>query len=233
MKTRVEHVMSAPVALIPADGSFKQAVALLCEHEVSAAPVVDDAGRVVGVISEADLLAKAERTLLEARPRLLQSRATRLARAKAAGRRVRDVMTSPAITVSPCTTLEDAARVMQERHLRRLPVVDSGGRLVGVVSRADVLSIFLRTDDRLREEVVDAVRSRLAVDPAGMEVGVRAGVVRMRGVVERRSDVMLIEELVPGLEGVVGLDSSVTYRHDDTVLWPPETGHGGWTPPLW
>ena len=233
MKTKVQDVMRGPAAVIPADGTFKQAVAMLCEHDVSAVPVVDGAGRVLGIVSEADLLAKAGRSLLEGRPRMFQSRATRLARAKASGRTVRDVMTAPAITVSPCTTLDEAAMTMQRRHLRRLPVVDAAGRLVGVVSRADLLGIFLRSDERLREEVVGAVLSRLAIDPSGVEVAVRAGVVRIGGVVERRSDVMLIEELAPGLEGVVAVDSSLTYRYDDTVLWPPETGHGGWTPPFW
>ena len=121
--------------------------ALLRQHRISGVPVVDDDGKVVGVVSETDLLAE------QAGSARLPHRAA----VKAAGATAADLMTRPAVTTGPDELAARAARLMYSRKLQRLPVVDRDGRLVGIVSRADVLKVFHRTDEQIRREVTQDV----------------------------------------------------------------------------
>src|SRR5512133_3720824 len=135
---------------------YKELVRLLTSRRVSAVPVVDNRGRVLGVVSEADLLRKQEQP---ARPfaRLPSARRRRRERAKAEATVAAELMTRPAVTVDPLATVTEAARRMHRAGVKRLPVVDVVGRLVGIVSRVDLLKGFLRPDEELRREIVEDV----------------------------------------------------------------------------
>jgi CBS domain-containing protein len=217
MRPRVDDLMTQnPVAVDP-DAGFKEMVELMGRHRISALPVVNAQGRVVGVVSEADLLVKEEREDLPP-PHFFDTPARRQFRRKALGERAQDVMNSPAITATPDMTVVEAAGIMHRRRIKRLPVVDPLGRLVGILSRADVLKVFMRTDEAIRREVVDEVIVRsLWMDPQPIAVTVSEGVVELRGEVDRHSDVETLETLVAGVAGVVGVRlDQLAYRFDDT-----------------
>jgi CBS domain-containing protein len=150
---RVQDVMTRDVACAHGDTPYKELVRLLAGRRVSALPVVDDRGRVLGIVSEADLLPRPEQS---ARPvaRLLSARRRRRERARAEATVAAELMTRPAVTVDPLAAVTEAARRMHRAGVKRLPVVDVVGRLVGFVSRVDLLSSFLRPDEELRREIV-------------------------------------------------------------------------------
>lgn len=232
MKARVSDVMSRPPEVIAADATFKAVALLLHEHGVGAMPVVDGAGRVIGVLSEADLVVKEERAYLESRPRFLQSHAVREARNKSEGRVVAQLMSSPAVVVTPDTSLQEAARIMQERGLRQLPVVDREGRPLGVVTRSDLLKVFLRSDNEIRHDLIQGLIVKgLGIDPSALTVSVDEGVATIKGTVEFRSDAQMLERLVPSQVGVVGVDIDVGFRVDDSETEPESSSP--LAPPLW
>ncbi len=163
----VNDVMTTRVVSMRKDASFREMAAALREHRVSAFPVVDGDGKVIGVVSEADMLTK---EALGSEPQRMPGMITGLLRrseyAKARGITAADLMSSPAVTVTPEDTLERAAKLMYTRKVKRLPVVDSGAHLVGIISRADVLAVFDRSDEEIRTEIRDQViRDRLTYPP--------------------------------------------------------------------
>lgn len=177
--------------------------------------MVDAQGRVVGVVSEADLLLRAAREVVEDR-HWHESPAQRETRAKAAGRIARDLMTSPAVTVAPSTPVAEAARRLHEHGIKRLPVVDPDGRPVGILSRGDLIRVFLREDAELRREIVERVLLRmLAAHPEAVQVAVADGVVTLAGELPLRSDVELLERLAAEVPGVVAVRSRVRFGRDD------------------
>ncbi|HXM56671.1 MAG TPA: CBS domain-containing protein [Candidatus Dormibacteraeota bacterium] len=198
----VGDVMTSPVSTIGPHTVLKEAAARLQSGRCSALPVVDEGGRVVGVLSEADLLVKAERPSPVARA-AAGSYADRLERRRWSGTVVSHLMSQPAVTVGPDTPLADAARLMHRHGLKRLPVVDAGGRPVGIVSRGDLLQVFLRGDEEIRRDVEELVGSGVAVED---------GVVTLLGVAddaERRRVTTAVEEV----DGVV----AVRHLPGDTV----------------
>ena len=150
MSWNVASVMTTDVVTIAPGSVYKEVVERLRERRVSAAPVVDAERHVIGVVSEADLLLKEERPDGAPGGPLLHPHGDA---AKAEARNAAALMTAPAVTVTPQTTLTEAARLMHRRHVKRLPVVDDEGRLVGIVSRADLLHLFLRSDESIAREV--------------------------------------------------------------------------------
>lgn len=150
----VGDVMSTDVAIVRADTDYRSIVDLLAERRVSAVPVVDEKGHVVGVVSEADLLHKIEFAGEPARRRVIPSR-HRSDRDKGDGRVATDFMSAPAVTTGPRTPVAGAARLMAQKQVKRLPVVDDEGRLLGIVSRADLLREHLRSDEELRRDIVE------------------------------------------------------------------------------
>src|SRR5260370_4146032 len=174
----VNAVMTTRVVSMRKDASFREMAAALREHRVSAFPVVDGDGEVIGVVSEADMLTK---EALGSEPQGMPGMITGLLRhsehAKARGITAGDLMSSPAVTVTPEDTLEHAAKLMYTRKVKRLPVVDSGAHLVGIISRADVLTIFDRPDQEIRAEIVDdVILHEFLVDPAVFMVTLADGV---------------------------------------------------------
>ena len=216
----VSDVMTLPVVAVGRDARFKEIVRVMGEWKVSAVPVLEGDGRVIGVVSEADLLPKEEfrdRDL----PRSEQIR--RLSDlGKAGAVTAEELMSTPAVTVHPDVTLAQAARIMAVKHLKRLPVVDDEDRLQGIVSRADLLKVFLRADEDIEEEVRRTVVSYLF--PAlshTIHVAVHDGVVTLRGRVQDTSLVWVAERLVRAVEGVVDIESRLT--GEDTAPDRPET----------
>ena len=215
MKTKVRDVMTSPAVVISADASFKQAAEKLIAARVAGLPVVDDDHRVVGVVSESDLITKEDREHLESVPRVFQHRRTRAARAKLDGRTVAGVMTRPPICVEADAPVATAARLMCDAGVRRLPVVDADGHVLGVVARADLLKVFLRSDEQLLVEVQNLITERVWIDPRQIQVAVNGGVVTLNGQVDLRSQAQDLEELTTLLDGVVSVDTRLSFATDD------------------
>jgi CBS domain-containing protein len=210
--------MTTHVHVAGAQAPFKVLVRLIEENKVSAIPIVDHQGVPIGIVSEADLLLKERRHELESEADLLRPRKRRNERAKAEGTVASEVMTSPAITVPADTTLSEAARMMQKKNVRRLVVVDQRGHIAGIVSRSNLLQVFLRTDDELRDEIVGALVPALALSsPEGIGVDVRSNIVTLSGEVDRKSDVEILTRLARELDGVVDVVDHLKYVWDDTV----------------
>jgi CBS domain-containing protein len=196
---------------------FKLLVRLIEENKISAVPIVDQQGIPIGIVSESDLLLKERRKELESSEDLLHIQRRRHQRAKAEGTVASEVMTSPAITVKSGTDLSQAARLMQERNVRRLVVVDERGRIAGIVSRSDLLQVFLRTDEDLRTEIAGTlIPAVLLSSPESVGVDVRWNIVTLSGDVDRKSDVEILTRLTRELDGVVGVVDLLSYRWDDS-----------------
>lgn len=223
-RTRVEDVMTTDVASVRLDSGYREIAELLDRRGVHAVPVLDTGRRVVGVVSESDLLAKLEFTAplggggaahpdVGAAP---LARRRREAPEKATADRAADLMTSPAVTVGPQESLPVAARAMAEGDVESLPVVDDDGVLVGVVSAHDLLRVHRRPDERLRDDVLDDVLWEwFRVRPPQADAVVHGGVVTLRGVLDRRRQVDLAVRLARGVDGVVDVRNELEYRTDD------------------
>lgn len=190
----VSDVMTRDPVTVTLATTVQEIVRLLTSHRISAVPVVDLEGRPIGIVSEADL------PLTEA-----------------AARTAADLMSSPVHTVTTAAGLGEVARLLHAKSVKRLPVVDEDGVLVGIVSRGDMLTAFLRPDAELVRDVRQDVMVRtLWMDPELVSVTAFNGVVNLTGVVERRSDIPILTRLIHGVDGVVGIHCSLTYRFDDT-----------------
>ena len=210
--TTVKDVMTTSVVAVREDADFKEMVTQMRRRRVSAFPVIDTGGRVIGVVSEADLLLK-EAQAASAVPQDLARLAWRrlTERSKAAGITAAEVMTRPAVTIEPDAPVTEAAARMQARRVKRLPVVDQDGRLRGIVSRADVLSVFERPDTDIWDDVVKGViTGEYGLDPQMFVVTVRSGVVTVTGSVDREDAPDLLAA-VRHLEGVVALRDRLSY----------------------
>lgn len=215
----VADVMTKRVHVASPMTPFKLLVRLIEENKVSAIPIVNQNGIPVGVVSESDLLLKERRTQLESEPSLFHPRRRRVEVSKAQGTVAADLMTSPTISVPADTTLMEAARLMQERNIRRLIVTDSRGRIAGIVTRSDLLQVFLRTDEDLRDEMINKVIPAVLFDHDGhLNVDVRSNVITLSGEVDRKSDARILTRLASDLDGAVGVINQLTYRWDDTDL---------------
>jgi CBS domain-containing protein len=214
----VRDVMTDMVVVVREDAGYKEIVDALVDFGVSAMPVVDGDGRVLGVVSEADLLHKVEFSDEDRQVRLFDRRRMRAAKEKAEGDLASELMTSPAVTIHPGDSIAAAARRMETERVKRLPVVDADGKLVGIVSRRDLLRVYLRPDPAIRAEIVNQVlRRTLAVEPSTMDIEVTAGVVRMTGKTDRRSTAEIAMRLVRAVDGVVDVVDELTYEYDDTA----------------
>ena len=217
----VADMMTARVHVASPSTPFKLLVRLIQENKISAIPIVDQQGIPVGVVSEADLLLKERRNEIEAESRILHLRHHKRDIAKSEGLVASDLMTAPPVTVSAHATLTEAARLMQQRSIRRLIVVDDDGRINGIVSRSDLLQVFLRTDEDLRGEVLDKVVPAILLDQSpSIDVEVSSNVITLSGVVDRKSDAEILTRLTRDLDGVVGVVNELTYRWDDTSHVP-------------
>jgi CBS-domain-containing membrane protein len=217
MKSTVRDVMTTRVIWVRKDASFREMAVKCRECRISAFPVLDDADKVIGVVSEADLLAKqALDGGDDGMPGMITGLLRRREQEKARGVTAGDLMTSPAVTARPEDTVEHAARLMYTRRVKRLPVVDAGGHLVGIISRADVLSVFDRSDTQIRDEIIgDVLHSEFLIDPKEFKVRVKDGVVTLEG---RAGTAVLGHEIVRRVrhvQGVVGVRDRLSYPPAD------------------
>ncbi|GAA3388121.1 CBS domain-containing protein [Streptomyces roseoviridis] len=203
---RVSDVMTHTAVAIGRDAPYKEIVALMDQWKVSALPVLEGEGRVVGVVSEADLLPKEEFRGGEPGPDEFAEAA------KAGAVRAGELMSSPAVTVHPGATLAEAARIMARRRVKRLPVVNEIGLLEGVVSRSDLLKVFLRKDDEIEAEIRRSVLGGAAL--TGLDVTVVEGVATLRGALGDRSLVPLLAKAVRAVEGVVDVRMELGAHED-------------------
>ena len=211
----VADVMTTRVHVASPETPFKHLVRLIEENRISAVPIVDHNGIPIGVVSESDLLFKERRGELTSD--LLHPRRRRNERAKAEGLVASDVMTSPPITVRSDSRLVEAARLTQERNVRRLIVVDGRGKISGIVSRSDLLQVFLRSDEDLLEDIVENLIPPLMLAlQQPIVVDVHDNVVTLRGEVDRKSDVEILGRLTKELDGVVDVVNRLSYRWDDS-----------------
>jgi CBS domain-containing protein len=204
MHSTVRDVMTHQVITVDRSTSYKAIVRVLLEHEISAVPVLGEADRVEGIVSEADLIEKESLQTDDQREswKLLARRAHARDRAHAGS--AGELMTSPAVTVTPGTALASAARLMRKHAVKRLPVVDSTGRLVGIVSRSDLLTPYLRPDIDIHNEILREVLTRaMSVDSLTIDVRVRDGVVTLTGQMETEDVARDTARLTRGLDGVV------------------------------
>lgn len=215
-------VMTSSVITVTPETPIKEVAERLLQHHISGVPVVDEGGRVVGIVTEADLLLGKEAAAGGRFESLVAPRRERRDWAKARAEHAAEAMSSPVITTHPDASLAAVARLMRKHSVKRVPVVDGAGHLVGIVSRHDILSALARPDGEIRAQIVERVLPHwLGVDPALVHVSVDEGIVSLSGELERRSDADVLAHLVHGVDGVVAVRSEVTYRWDDTRAKPP------------
>ncbi|MGE5292031.1 MAG: CBS domain-containing protein [Micromonosporaceae bacterium] len=217
MNSSVKDVMTRNVVAVRETAGYKDIVTVMRRRRVSAFPVLDEADRVVGVVSEADLLLKEVGPEPFSGPvRSVLASGRRGERAKAAAVTAAELMSKPAVTIGMDASVAEAARLMYGRRVKRLPVVDETGRLVGIVSRVDLLSVYTRPDEEIRHEVAkNVIAGEFALDPAGFDVSVTSGIVTVTGQVQRQSVASHLIEAIRHIEGVVDVRDRVGYPPED------------------
>jgi CBS domain-containing protein len=213
MSAKVMDVMTRKVVAVHTNASYKEIAATLRDRRVSAFPVLDDAGAVIGVVSEADLIAKeALEAGYETDPGPLSGLLHRRDLEKARGATAGELMSRPPVTVRPDDLVSHAAHLMYDRRVKRLPVVDADGRLVGIISRTDVLTVFSRSGQDIRREITqDVLLQRFLTDPASFTVTVKDGIVTLAGSPETAQLGHDIVAAVRHLEGVVAVRDRLNY----------------------
>jgi CBS domain-containing protein len=212
----VAEVMTVRVHVASPLTPFKLLVRLIEENRISAVPIVNQQGVPLGVVSESDLLLKERRAELQSEGSPLHLWRRRQDKIKAEAVIAADLMTSPPVTIRSDALITDAARQMQERNVRRLVVVDARGRIAGIVSRSDLLQIFLRTDADLLEELVDdIIPAIIPNDSRTVEVEVQSNVITLSGEVDRRSDAEILVRLAREIDGAVDVVNRLRFRWDD------------------
>jgi CBS domain-containing protein len=214
---RVKDLMATDVLTVGIGTPLKEAAMLLARHRISGLPVVDDERRVLGVLSEGDILYK--ETEMQDRPSLLErvlapgSGALEL---KLAARTVGEAMSAPALTIGPRRPVTEAATRMIDEAVNRLPVVDHNERLMGIVTRADLVRAFVRSDEEIEQDIrEDVIRRTLWLEPRELEIVVSAGEVELTGEVETKVEAELIPEFVQRVPGVVAVLSKLRWREED------------------
>jgi CBS domain-containing protein len=221
---RVEAIMSRDVVTVLPSATIKEVARLLARRRISGVPVVADDGRLVGVVSEGDIVFK-ERGVGEGDGRAYQWLFGRddEAALKREAATAAEAMTTPAVTIEPQRTIDEAAQLMVRRSVNRLPVV-SEKRLVGILTRADLVRAFVRTDEELAREIREEVLLHMLwIDPCGLRVHVGEGQVVLAGELATRTQVDLVCAYTARVPGVVAVDASgLTWRTDDLARrgWP-------------
>ncbi|MFF5651387.1 CBS domain-containing protein [Streptomyces collinus] len=220
---KVGSVMTMDVVRVLYDTSFEEVARLQADHRIGGLPVVDDDDRVIGVVSASDLVAhRAAAPYPHRTSRRLGLRRLSPFRRRAAevtGPTAGRLMSAPPVTAYAEDTIDEAARTMARRGVKRLPVLDEEDRLVGLVTRRDLLQVFLRPDADIRDEVIDEVLVRvLWLTPHSIEVSVTEGAVTLTGRLERRSETEIALAMARRTDGVVAVVDELTWHLDDTRL---------------
>jgi CBS domain-containing protein len=215
MSSTVRDVMSTHVIAVRQTAPYKEMAAMLHQQRVSAFPVIDGDNKVIGVVSESDLLTK--EALQGTVPRTLLSREERV-RKQVNAVTAADLMTRPPVTIGPDEPVTSAARLMFDQRVKRLPVISDDGTLIGIVTRSDVLSVYNRPDPEIQRQVTqDLAESTLLRDPAefaGFTVTVKDGIVTIAGAPETTQAGLDIIDAVRRMEGVVAVRDRLSYPQD-------------------
>jgi CBS-domain-containing membrane protein len=215
---RVRDVMTRRVVVVQDSAPFKEIVALMRQRGVSAVPVLDRDEHLMGIVSEADLMLKEEHAVPDDSQRVFKSRRRRVERTKAEGVVARELMSRSVVTIDEEAPIARAARVMHEHGVKRLPVVDANGAVLGIVSRTDLLRVFLRPDQDIAHEIEDALMGPTRwAEPEQIRVTVRDGVVTLEGGVERRSQIPVLASIARAVDGVVDIEARLGYEVDDVT----------------
>lgn len=219
----VGELMAAPGLGVHRSTAVDEVTGLLDEHSISAVPVVDDDGCPVGVVSRIDVHERLHR--VGPHPAAGSPRSLGNPRGVITAD---EVMTSPAVTARPGWTVSHAARTMDRRRVKGLPVVDEvTDRLVGFISRGDLLRVFVRTDRALRQEIADDVlHGTLGIGPTQVRVTVAEGRVTLQGIVEHRALLPVVDRLTRGVDGVVDVRNHLASLDDASPGVPSAAGHG-------
>ena len=212
---KVQDVMTTDVSTIGPDGLVKDAAIEFVQRRISGMPVVGNDGRVLGVISETDILPKesGERRggggfmnwLVDPDDPWINRRFDAVV--------VEEAMSAPARTILPDRPLAEAAKIMLDEDINRLPVVDPDGLLVGLISRGDLIRAFARPDEEIRREIQDdVIHGAMWIDPKALDVSVTSGIVTLKGEVSSEADAELLPSFARKVPGVVDVHSTLTYR---------------------
>jgi CBS domain-containing protein len=213
MNSTVKDVMSTHVIAVRQNASYKDMAAMLHEQRVSAFPVLDDHNKVIGVVSESDLLTK--EALEGTVPGMAQSMMSQREHARASAVTAAELMTKPPVTIGPDASVTQAARLMYSRRVKRLPVTSDDGTLIGIVTRADVLSVYSRPDADIQHEIIqDLIVGKFLCDPARFTVAVTDGIVTIEGAPETILAGRGIIEGARHVEGAVAVRDRLTYPQD-------------------
>jgi CBS domain-containing protein len=213
MNSTVKDVMSTHIYAVRERASFKEIATRLHELRVSAFPVIDQDGTVIGVVSEADLLPK--EALEGTVPSVLHSLGHSREQSKITAVTAADLMTKPAVTIGPNEPVTHAARLMYSRKVKRLPVTNDEGRLIGIVTRADVLSVYRRPDAEIQRAIAeDLILDTFLCDPGRFTVAVTDGIVTIEGTPENAAVGHDIVNDARHVEGVVAVRDRLSYPHD-------------------
>jgi CBS-domain-containing membrane protein len=221
----VADVMTQGAVTATVHTPYRTLIDLIETRAVNAVPVVDSYNRVVGVVSASDLLHKIEFAGDADPPRIFESRKHRRDRRKSAAMTAAELMSAPAVTVMKTTPVADAARLMEEAGVRRLPVIDLAGRLIGIVTNRDLLKVFLRPDDAIKRHVLDLFATVDGGTESVLAVEVDDGDVAVTGEVDRRSVAESLTRRIGAIDGVVSVVNRVTWLVDDTVNAMPVAGY--------
>lgn len=212
---KVRDLMTTDPLTVSADTLLKEAARTMVRNKVSGLPVMSD-GALIGIVTEGDFLRQEANRDQPYRFSLLDALFGEGSVDPPAVEAVAEVMTENVITIRPEATIGEAARVMANKRVKRLPVIDEDGALIGIISRADVVNAFTKPDEIIEDEVrEDIVRRLLFLDPEDVGVSVEEGVVTLDGEMENRTEAHLLEELTRRVEGVVRVDSQLTFLVDD------------------
>jgi len=220
MSSTVKDVMSTHVLAVRPDAGYKEMAAMLGERRVSAFPVIDDDNKVIGVVSESDLLVKV--ALDGTVPGVLRGLTQRHVRSQVTGLTAADLMSAPAVTIGPDEPVSHAARLMYNKRVKRLPVVSADGTLIGIVTRSDVLSVYRRPDSAIEREVSqDLILGTFCCDPSRFDITVKDGVLTLRGTPETAVTGHEIVAAARHVEGVVAVRDRLMYPLLTTVHSDP------------
>ncbi|MEU8203755.1 CBS domain-containing protein [Streptosporangium sp. NPDC049046] len=217
---KVREVMGGTAIAVRPEATFTEMVDAMRRFKVGALTVIDADDHPIGMVSDDDLLLRETDSGARAGG-VFDSHKRRQEHRKAAGGTARQIMTTPAITITKDTAVRDAARLMHRHRIKQLPVIDAvTGRITGTVHQSDLLQVFARPPEEIEREVAE-VRDRLAVAPEAMSVAVEAGVVTLRGRLPFRSQIAPLVAAVGEIEGVLKVENALTCRSDDLVPVPP------------
>lgn len=227
---RVRDLMTLDVLTVGADTTLKEASQQMVAARVSGLPVTDGEGRLIGIITEADFVAKeAARDRASGRAGLLSL----LHGATPASQgTVGEVMTESPMTIEADADHTEAARIMETHGVKRIPVVDRERRVIGIISRADIINVFATPDEVVAETIrEDVIRRVLWIDPAKVDLAVTDGRVTLRGTLPTHTDVRMLEAMAGRTDGVVSVNSDLSFEVDDRVSadsLPPDSPRPDW-----